>query len=240
MDEYLAGTETAIMHADLALDLKIIASVILFGGYFTDRSPHRDCLIQVLTEWAMEHPFALSPYAEPITSSALIFMIASRFNEQSTLELPLRFFESIDIMAVTHLSSDLHLRCHRIDRAIANEQWESRYGPPLSWMSIHMMLSDLKESEDVYPPHPQADAFRKTMQLVALQIIILLAFKDFRIRKVLKQFDAEMEHEKKTIKSKENRGLSNLVEAAARTGATVETLNNFHDKLLYLLRSGPF
>lgn len=227
------------MHADLALDLKIIASVILFGGYFIDQSPHRNSFVHVLAEWAMEHPFLLTPYAEPVTSSTLVFMIASRFNEQSTLELPLRFFESIDIMAVTHLSPDMELRCCRIDRLIANEKWEARYGSPLSWKAMHMMLPSLRENEDAYPPHPSADDFKRTMQLVALQILILLAFKDFRIRKVLVRFNTEVEREKRTIKSKEDRKISNLVEAATKANASVETLTEFHDKISYYLWSGP-
>jgi len=235
MDEDTSG-HPATINADLALDLKIIASIILFGGHYAGEFPLHDSFVQALTEWATEHPFQLTPYAEPVTSSALIFMIASRFGDQSTLELPIRFFESVDIMATQHISPDIYLRCSRLDTLIANQQWVARHGPIMSWMAIHRMLNTLRENQDSYPPHSAASAFRRTMQLVALQILILLAFKDFRIRKVLTRLKFEMFNEERNIENSRDRVLTNLVQAAARSDADVGSLRKFHGKLLEYLR----
>jgi len=235
MDVEIFQRERATIHGDLALDLKIIASVLLFGGHYGEY-PYRDGFVQALEEWAMEHPFQLTPYAEPVTSSALIFMIACRFGDQSTLELPIRFFVSLDIMATQHLSPDIHLRCSRIDTLLANQQWVARYGPIMSWMAIHRMFTTLRENQDSYPPHSAAEAFRRTMQLTALQILIVLAFKDFRIRKVLTRLKFDMFIEERNIECAQYRRLTNLVEDAACDGASVETLNLFHEKLLEYLR----
>lgn len=152
----------------------------------------------------------MTPTAEPITSSTLIYMIATRTNAASTLDLPIRFFESIDIMATIHLSPSLPLRCRAIDKLIANKNWSAIHeGQPLSWSAMHALLPALKASQELYPPHAAAEMFRGTMQTVALRIILLLAFREVRLRRVSDRFRKETRREGLVFADVRERWVSN-------------------------------